>query len=633
MSVLKLAPNFTQKIEVLYKLANIFGKTYQLDQAINYFKLTLLELSSTTEDKKKLNTLIKLGICHEEKKDYEEALRSYESALEINKENVKALLHVAWCNFLMQNYSKVIEYANIILSSRTVNSDAYYIKGRALLQFKKYTEAQECFNLAIQNDQNNSVFVNSLGITKCHLGEYTKAHAEFSKVFQANPKNAEVLLNIGMMYEINKRYEDAKSSYEKALSLVPNCTEAIARNNALKNDNKLSIEFIHLEYRVPDSMIPLKGFLHSDFQGRGSDGYLVKSSSTTNSNLGEILRGVEMFAGEVGREAENDNKEEDKLVKRENKKGTVQAQPRKIVVKLKGFKNYESKNNKKKTESSHSKIKNDSSAAKEVVRPKIHQSPRPSAPKTKSAEVQVTSQQRVTTQTNPNQQLSSPDFNSAIPMQQVNMMNQLPVQAMLNPYELSSQGTNKQMMTVYMQNPMLGAKYSIVSNPSSMPFIPVVQLQRPSEVPSLYQIPQGGMMLSMTMPYGLPNGSQMPRPDNSSYILTAPAPAYLSPEQYQEQASNLQRMGTAPRSVAPQQIIAPSFYPMIGGYPGRVAVGGRLPEGFVGIPAEGIRNVELEQQEEHNNSHGRQRRSQQNSRANSSKQSKSNTGLKKPRYE
>jgi tetratricopeptide (TPR) repeat protein len=68
VGVLKMSPNFYQKSEVLYKLGVIFAKTNQINQAINYFQNSILTNSFT--NKRKVDTLLKIGLLYEEKRDY-----------------------------------------------------------------------------------------------------------------------------------------------------------------------------------------------------------------------------------------------------------------------------------------------------------------------------------------------------------------------------------------------------------------------------------------------------------------------------------------------------------------------------------------------------------------------------------
>ena len=49
--------------------------------------------------KRKVDTLLKIGMLFEQQGDYNQAQRSYEAALSHNEKNYKIYAHLAWCNF------------------------------------------------------------------------------------------------------------------------------------------------------------------------------------------------------------------------------------------------------------------------------------------------------------------------------------------------------------------------------------------------------------------------------------------------------------------------------------------------------------------------------------------------------
>jgi tetratricopeptide (TPR) repeat protein len=583
MCVLKLAPNFEQRIEVLQKLGVIFGIIYQLDQAIDYFRLCLAEMTEKTDINKRIDILIKIGICFEEKKDYDQALKMYESALELDKTYINTRLHIAWCYFLMKKYMNVINMFDDSLTAEI--SDAWYIKGRALLELKKYSEAKDCFSKAVLMDKGNAVYINSLGVAECYLTDYTKAWNDFDEATRNQPGFVEIWLNIGMLYETNKEYEEAEMAYNRALTLKPDDKDVKLRKQALREDNRPPIKFMHLEYRVKDTMVPNKNYMDNQFLKKGTELCVLQNNTArNNSEEPKVSDNIPK---------ENPKQEEMKFPEKKDVKEVKQNLNDKSLL-SNGVKSSEAKPAEKK-ELANTKTKSVNKGASQSIKAK-----------STSMEVPINPQPSVSVRPNPSIPHST-EFNSTIPMQQFGLLpSQLPIQALLNPYDPRVQ-PNNQMMAFYMQNPMIGSRYSLMANASSMPFVPVMQLQRPTqpsvpEVPSLYQLPgmpQGGVMV-MT-PYGLPNATQMTRPDNPPFLFGVPRPPYLSSEQYQEQAVNLQRAtqmnGGVMRPVSSSPMMAPNFYPILGGYPGRVQ--GRLPEGYADESGRGIdfRMVYPEEQE------------------------------------
>lgn len=72
---------------MLYKLGIIFAKTNQVEQAISYFQNSIL--TNTFTVKRKVDTLLKIGILYEEARDFAQSQRSFEAALNHDDNNFK----------------------------------------------------------------------------------------------------------------------------------------------------------------------------------------------------------------------------------------------------------------------------------------------------------------------------------------------------------------------------------------------------------------------------------------------------------------------------------------------------------------------------------------------------------------
>ena len=274
MSVLKLAPNFAQKSEVLYKLAVIFGKTYQIEQALNYFKLAILESGGSTPLPRRIDILIKIGICYIEIKQYTEALKSFETALSYNDQNPRAWLHVAWCEHLLGRDYPALEHAGKAIALHDNESEGYYIQGRVFLATEKLSEAKEAINKAILRCQNKAVYFASLGHVNCLSKLYSDAFDNYLKATQIDPTLPEVWFNIGLLYEIHQQYNEASIAYQRALDAAPDFTEAATRKQLIATEQASGVPLpspVHPKFCIPDTMVPLKSFLNNLKVKKASD--------------------------------------------------------------------------------------------------------------------------------------------------------------------------------------------------------------------------------------------------------------------------------------------------------------------------------------------------------------------------
>eukprot|EP00826_Nyctotherus_ovalis_P058989 TRINITY_DN8164_c0_g1_i2.p1 TRINITY_DN8164_c0_g1~~TRINITY_DN8164_c0_g1_i2.p1 ORF type:complete len:726 (-),score=179.32 TRINITY_DN8164_c0_g1_i2:104-2281(-) len=317
MSVLKLAPSFAQKSEVLYKLAVIFGKTYQLDYAVNYFKLATLESSGAPAMNRRIDILIKMAICYIEKKEYVDALRSAEAALAMNDQNYRALQHVAWCEFLLEKYTQALEHINKAIALKESDADGYYISGRILMATEKYPAAGDSFKKAILHNHSKVTYLGSSGILNALTKSYKEAFDEFLRATQIDKSVPEIWFNIGILYEIHQQYPEALVAYDKVLEADPTFNGALLRKQALSTDNPIKSsppQFMHPEFRVFDPMVPMKSYLNNQKVRKAIEPCLnpefaVQPSSIMKTIFNNIEQApIELPANNVREEAKNSEK-------------------------------------------------------------------------------------------------------------------------------------------------------------------------------------------------------------------------------------------------------------------------------------------------------------------------------------
>jgi superkiller protein 3 len=97
--------------------------------------------------------------------------------------------------------------------------DAYY-------RLKKYNEAIDAFQKAIEIDPKYAYAYNNMGIALRKQGKYNDAIAAYKKAIEVDPKDAYAYNNMGVALNEQKRYNEAVASYQKAIELDPADTSA-----------------------------------------------------------------------------------------------------------------------------------------------------------------------------------------------------------------------------------------------------------------------------------------------------------------------------------------------------------------------------------------------------------------------
>lgn len=160
---------------------------------------------------------ISRGWCYIHLEKYNEALKDFNSAFEINPNNVYAYNGIGNVYKYQHKYDKAIEAFKPILD---LDSDYRYVY-RSLAQcyeeLGNYDEAINCYTQAIEKYNDDESFYLDRGLIYSDINEYDKALADYKKALEINPDYSYAYNNMGVVYRDLKEYEKAASSYKKAI--------------------------------------------------------------------------------------------------------------------------------------------------------------------------------------------------------------------------------------------------------------------------------------------------------------------------------------------------------------------------------------------------------------------------------
>ncbi len=91
---------------------------------------------------------------------------------------------------------------------------------------KRYTEAIEAYDKAIELKQEYAYAYNNRGLAYFALNQNEKAIANYNKSIELKPENFKAYNNMGLVYEALKQYEKAIVNYDKAIELKQEYAEA-----------------------------------------------------------------------------------------------------------------------------------------------------------------------------------------------------------------------------------------------------------------------------------------------------------------------------------------------------------------------------------------------------------------------
>jgi len=177
------------------KAVEFFRKAVELDPGMKAYndnlQVTMKEskaFGKLSPDKvNKVIELNKLGLSHQNKREYEESISYFKKALKISPQNANLMFNI----------------------------------GTSYYRLKKFDQAVKYYQLAIKTDPGEASFHAALGNAWLETGNQDKAVLSYSKALEINPDVPIANKSLGYIYFSGKEYEKAKVCYENAVRIDP----------------------------------------------------------------------------------------------------------------------------------------------------------------------------------------------------------------------------------------------------------------------------------------------------------------------------------------------------------------------------------------------------------------------------
>ena len=176
-----------------------------------------------------------LGNIYEKLAKHEEAIGSYDKAIEIDPDNVYAWNNKGTALGELGRHDEALKCFDKILEIDPENAHAWNNKGVALGRLSRYDEALECFSKAIEIDPNNARIWSNKGATLGELGRYDEALRCYDKAIEIDPNYAGAWYDRACIYSLKKDKENMLKNLVKAIELDPDFKEKAKKDEDFKN--------------------------------------------------------------------------------------------------------------------------------------------------------------------------------------------------------------------------------------------------------------------------------------------------------------------------------------------------------------------------------------------------------------
>jgi tetratricopeptide (TPR) repeat protein len=175
----------------------------------------------------KAATKLKNAVAYESTGKYESALMSIEEALAIQPNYIDAWLIKGVIQGKIGKYSEALKCYDKIIQIDSQFADAYRLKAATYTGMNQHEKAVECFQKAVELNPNNLEFLLSLAIAFQRVRKFEDALKVYAVAKTQRPTDARIDYYIGLMWGNMADNQKALASFEQALRLKPDFTDAL----------------------------------------------------------------------------------------------------------------------------------------------------------------------------------------------------------------------------------------------------------------------------------------------------------------------------------------------------------------------------------------------------------------------
>lgn len=205
--------------QALFYYANSLNKVGQKGKALEIYNQVLRLTKS--ESHRVLNNM---GLIYVDLKEYDNAIESFERALNVNPQYTAALLNISGPLLELGKYDEALESINKVLNTRPegqYSDRAWYNRGLLLLRKEQYSEAKGAFEKALSINGSNYDAMNNLAIALKHLKKYDEALDNLDKILSKNPNDTYALGNKAAVFNEMGAQDESMRILYKALEIEP----------------------------------------------------------------------------------------------------------------------------------------------------------------------------------------------------------------------------------------------------------------------------------------------------------------------------------------------------------------------------------------------------------------------------
>ena len=143
-----------------------------------------------------------------------------------NEQKAELFFELGYLQRVRENHEEAISSYDKAVEFKPDNHQAWYNRGISLRKLGRYEEAISSYDKAVEFKPDDHEAWNNRGISLRKLGRYEEAISSYDKAVEFKPDDHEAWNNRGISLRKLGRYEEAISSYDKAVEFKPDKHQA-----------------------------------------------------------------------------------------------------------------------------------------------------------------------------------------------------------------------------------------------------------------------------------------------------------------------------------------------------------------------------------------------------------------------
>ena len=170
-------------------------------------------------------TLLELGKLYENQGHNEKAIEYHQQAIKLAPQFIKAQESIAYLYRNLGNKQKYVDHLQRAVHISPRNMERKFSLGNAFVEVGKKNEATKLYQQVLdESSKQYSEIAGRVGEAFLRLGAYELAEQAFKKALETDPKSLHLFNQLGIAHRKLEKYDDAISIYKQACDVAPENT-------------------------------------------------------------------------------------------------------------------------------------------------------------------------------------------------------------------------------------------------------------------------------------------------------------------------------------------------------------------------------------------------------------------------